>query len=185
MKRSNRLWIAGVSSIAVGLSSIAHASLSSTPTDGHVVFRAAGPAGMTIEGTTPDLRIADQDDAVVITVPLENLTTGIAVRDHHMKEKYLEVAKFPVATLNIARSVLKLPTGGDRVEADLASTVTIHGQSRPVVVHYDAKRDAGTLAAHGKFSINMHDFGISVPSYLGVTVKPDIDVSATFRVAER
>jgi hypothetical protein len=29
----------------------------------------------------------------------------------------------------------------------------------------------------------MNDFGITVPSYLGVTVKPDIDVSASFRVA--
>jgi hypothetical protein len=28
----------------------------------------------------------------------------------------------------------------------------------------------------------MNDFGISVPSYLGVTVKPEVDVSASFRV---
>jgi hypothetical protein len=28
----------------------------------------------------------------------------------------------------------------------------------------------------------MNDYGISVPSYLGVTVKPDVDVSANFSV---
>jgi len=30
----------------------------------------------------------------------------------------------------------------------------------------------------------MNDFGITVPVYLGVTVKPDVDVSASFQVAE-
>jgi len=63
------------------------------------------------------------------------------------------------------------------------STVTLHGQTRPVTVHYDAKRDGSSLLSHGTFRINMNDFGITVPVYLGVTVKPDVDVSASFRVA--
>jgi hypothetical protein len=29
----------------------------------------------------------------------------------------------------------------------------------------------------------MTDFGVNVPSYLGVTVKPDVDVSASFHIA--
>jgi hypothetical protein len=28
----------------------------------------------------------------------------------------------------------------------------------------------------------MTDFGMTVPSYLGVTVKPDVDVNANFKV---
>jgi hypothetical protein len=35
---------------------------------------------------------------------------------------------------------------------------------------------------HGKFRINMNDFGITVPVYLGVTVKPDVDVTANFKL---
>jgi polyisoprenoid-binding protein YceI len=184
MKRPSRVWIAALSSTVLGLSTLAHAALSA-PTDGRVTFQASGPAGMTIEGTTPDLTLVDQGDNVVITVPLGNLTTGIAVRDRHMKEKYLEVPKFPTAVLTVARTALRLPTGSDKVEADAPSTLTIHGQTRPVVVHYDAKKDGDALSARGKFRINMRDFGIDVPSYLGVTVKPDIDVSAAFHVSER
>ncbi len=181
MKPGKRLWVAVISAGLVGLCAIAHAALSA-PTDKHVGFVASGPAGMKIEGTTSDLDLADQGDTLVITVPLANLSTGIGLRDRHMKEKYLEVPKYPAATLTVSRSALKLPAGGDKVETDVASTVSLHGQTRPVTVHYDAKRDGSSVVSHGTFRINMNDFGITVPVYLGVTVKPDVDVSASFRV---
>jgi len=182
MQWSKCLGVATVFSVAIGVSAHAQAALTGC-TDCHVNFLASGPAGMKIEGSTPDLSVADQGDNIVITVPLANLTTGISLRDRHMKEKYLEVAKYPTATLTVARSALKLPSGGDKVEADAPSTVNIHGQARPVTVHYEAKRDGSAFATRGKFHINMTEFGITVPSYLGVTVKPDIDVSASFRAA--
>jgi polyisoprenoid-binding protein YceI len=182
MQWNKGLGVAAVFSLAVSVSAHARAALTGC-TDCHVNFLASGPAGMKIEGSTPDLTIADQGDNIVITVPLANLTTGIGLRDRHMKEKYLEVAKYPSATLTVARSALKLPAGADKAEGDAPSTVNIHGQSRPVTVHYEAKRDGSTFSTRGKFHINMTDFGITVPSYLGVTVKPDIDINASFRAA--
>jgi polyisoprenoid-binding protein YceI len=174
--------VAAVFAVSVGLSTDADAALGGS-TDCHVNFSASGPAGMKIEGTTTDLTLADQGDNVLITVPLANLTTGIGLRDRHMKEKYLEIAKYPSATLSLARGALKLPSGADKVEADAPSTVNIHGQARPVTVHYEVKRDGSSLITRGRFHINMNDFGIAVPSYLGVTVKPEVDVSANFRAA--
>jgi polyisoprenoid-binding protein YceI len=182
MIRRKHLWTAG---LAVGLLSLSAASRAalSTATDSRVSFGAAGPAGMKIEGSTPDLSVADDGANIVVTVPLANLSTGIGLRDHHMKEKYLEVQKYPSATLTIARSALKFPRGSEQASADVAAKVQIHGQTRPTTVHYDAKGDGTSYSAHGVFRLNMNDFGIEVPSYLGVTVKPDVDVSATFHVA--
>ena len=182
MKPRKPVWVAVISAGLVGLSAIAHGALSA-PTDRHVGFVASGPAGMKIEGATSDLDLADQGETIVITVPLANLSTGIGLRDRHMKEKYLEVPKYPSATLSVARSALKLPAAGDKVEMDVPSTVNLHGQARPVTVHYEAKRDGASVVSRGTFRINMNDFGITVPVYLGVTVKPDVDVSANFRVA--
>jgi polyisoprenoid-binding protein YceI len=155
----------------------------SSPADTHVTFVASGPAGMKIEGTTTELNVADANGSVVITVPLGNLTTGISLRDRHMKEKYLEVSKYPSAVLTVARTALKLPDTGGKAEADVAGTLALHGQTRPVSVHYQAKADGSAFLANGKVHINMNDFGISVPVYLGVTVKPDVDVVASFRVS--
>jgi polyisoprenoid-binding protein YceI len=182
MRGFHPLSLAALGLTAVVIAPVAHAALSA-PTDSRVGFQASGPAGMKIEGSTSDLSIADQGDNVVLTVPLGNLSTGIGLRDRHMKDKYLEVPKYPTAVLTVARSALKLPATDDKVEGDARSTATIHGQTRPVSVHYDAKRLGTALSVHGTFHINMRDFGIEVPTYLGVTVKPDVDVTAEFRVA--
>jgi len=69
----------------------------------------------------------------------------------------------------------------DRLERPL---LVLHGTSRPVSVHYSAKGDGAGYSTQGKFHMNMNDFGITVPKYLGITVKPDIDVSASFRVSD-
>ncbi|MDP8998506.1 MAG: YceI family protein [Myxococcota bacterium] len=182
MHWSRYLGLTAISAALVGTSIDAPAAISGL-TDGRVAFVASGPAGMKIEGATSDLQVADKVDDIVITVPLANLTTGIGLRDKHMKEKYLEVQKYPLATLRVVRNSLKLPSADDKIETDVPSTINIHGQVRPATVHYEVKRDGTTLVARGRLHINITDFGITVPSYLGVTVKPDIDVTANFRVA--
>jgi polyisoprenoid-binding protein YceI len=116
-------------------------------------------------------------------VPLSNLATGIALRDRHMKEKYLEVQKYPDATLTVARSSLKVPPSGAHATADAPATLTLHGATRPVTVHYEASGEGDGLSVNGTFHVKMDEFGIAVPSYLGVTVKPDVDVHATFHVS--
>jgi polyisoprenoid-binding protein YceI len=185
MKLPQRICLASASLVLLGssasLGAAGPASLGAV-SDSRVGFLATGPAGMKIEGTTSDLKLVDSPESVVLTVPLANLTTGIALRDRHMKEKYLEVGAYPDTTLTIARSALKLPAGSDKMEGDVPATLRLHGQTRAVTVHYDASPDGDGYAAHGRFRVNMTYFGVHVPSYLGVTVKPDVDVFASFKV---
>jgi polyisoprenoid-binding protein YceI len=173
------LFAVGLGVLAFG-SSVAALGALASPSVAHVTFAAAGPAGMKIEGTTTDLAVSDDGATLSVDVPLANVSTGIALRDHHMREKYLEV---PSATLQVARSALKLPAAGGGVEVDVPATLRLHGQSHPVTVHYEARSDSAGFSARGRFRVNMNDYGITVPSYLGVTVKPDVDVVATFHVA--
>lgn len=176
------LRIIGIASGLLTVSAAGYAALTSA-SDAHITFGAAGPAGFKIEGTTNELAVSEGGGNVVVTVPLGNLSTGISLRDHHMKEKYLEVGKYPAAVLTVSRAALKMPASGEQQEADVPATLALHGQTRSVTVHYSAKGDGGAFATQGRFHINMNEYGITVPSYLGVTVKPDIDVSASFRVA--
>ncbi|MFT3774306.1 MAG: YceI family protein [Minicystis sp.] len=143
-------------------------------------FKAAGPAGLNIEGKTSDLSVADDGTNVTITVPLGNITTGIELRDKHTKE-YLETDKYPNATLVVARSALKLPDGG---EGDAKGKLTVHGQTKDVNFHYSAKKSGDTFDVKGTTRININDFGIKTPTYLGVGVKPDVDVFANFQAKD-
>ena len=60
----------------------------------------------------------------------------------------------------------------------------IHGQSKPVTVHYEATRDGDVITVKGAARVNMAEFGIKPPSYLGVGVKPEVDVNVSFQAKD-
>lgn len=144
-----------------------------------VAFSAAGPAGLKIAGTTADFGVSEDSGNVTITVPLKNLTTGIGLRDKHMREKYLEVGKYPDAVLTVSRASLKVPGAGDAT-----GNVKLHGKAKDLPFHYDTRRDGQVIKVTGSLRLNMKDFGIEVPTYMGVTVKPDVDVTVSFGAQE-
>ncbi|AKU98539.1 hypothetical protein AKJ09_05203 [Labilithrix luteola] len=148
-----------------------------------VTFDAAGPGGMKIEGTTKALAVREDGPDVRVTVALDGLATGIALRDRHMREKYLEVAKYPTAEFVVPRGNLQFPKAG-AVSGDADGTITIHGVSRPAKIHYTARPGQDGIDVTGATQVKMTDFGINVPSYLGVTVKPNVDIAVTFHTKD-
>jgi polyisoprenoid-binding protein YceI len=146
-------------------------------------FKVAGPAGLTIEGRTSELSAGDDGTTVTITVPLGNITTGIGLRDEHTK-KALEVDKYPTTSLAVARSDLKLPAAGAETSGDARGKMTLHGVTKDVTFNYAARNDGGTIGVKGSTRIKMTDFGITAPSYLGVSVKPDVDVTTSFQATD-
>jgi polyisoprenoid-binding protein YceI len=108
---------------------------------------------------------------------LKTLATGIELRDEHMKNKYLEVEKFPKARLVIQKvkttdgwSVQK-PTLKD---AAFEGTLTLHGITKPVTGTFSMgdKRDVSA-----KFDVKLTDFQVIVPSFAGITVKDEVEVN--------
>ena len=111
---------------------------------GTATFTAIGPAGMQIIGTTHDVALQeDPQNIVAVSVTLGTLSTGIDLRDKHMREKYLEV--YPTAILRVPRNDLKLPAAGERGTFDAEGTLSLHGKTRPVKFHYVVKRDGNTF----------------------------------------
>ncbi len=166
--------------LVVGLLATLVAQAKLAGSGGDVQFSASGPGGLKIVGTTKELAVKDDGTTVTVVVPLGNLDTGIGLRNKHMREKYLEVAKYPNAELTVPRAALKLAEGAGTA----AGTMKIHGQSHPVTFAYSAKKSGSGYAVDGSVHLDMHDYGIEVPSYLGVTVKPEIDVVARFSAAD-
>ncbi len=149
-----------------------------------VMFSASGPGGVKIEGQTPDLEIRDEAESFSVVVPLKNLNTGIALRDKHMKEKYLETEKYPNAELKVRRDDLKVPAPGGKEETSAKALLKLHGQEKPVVFNYRAAESGGLYSVDGSLRLNIAEFGISTPSFMGVTVRPDVEVRASFRIEQ-
>ena len=149
--------------------------------DSSATFNGKGPAGFKLEGKTSDLKLEDDGKVLRIIVPLANMKTGIDLRDRHMREKYLEVEKYPDAVLEVPWSALRLPPPGQSVQETARGTVSLHGKSKEVPVRYTVATQGDTYQVTGTVPLNMKDFDINVPSYLGQTVKPDIETTVTFR----
>ena len=95
------------------------------------------------------------------------------------------MAKKPRAELVVDRSTLKHPASGAEASGDATGQMTIHGQTKTVPFHYSERLSGSTYAVSGTVRINIKEFGIDVPSYLGVTVKPEVDVDVRFAAADQ
>jgi polyisoprenoid-binding protein YceI len=97
-----------------------------------------------------------------VVIDLKSLTTGISLRDKHMKER-LNVEQYPMAKL------IKAEGKGGKGTA----TLEIKGQKIPVAGTYEMKD--GKLRA--QFKMKMSDLGINDVRYMGVGAKDEVTVS--------
>jgi polyisoprenoid-binding protein YceI len=162
----------------VTFSLVAAAKLSKTGS-ASAGFHASGPAGLSIDGKTSDVEIADDGTTITITAKLSTIDTGVEIRNKHTKED-LETDKYPTATIKVARSAVKLGGG----EGDAKGTLTIHGQTKDVSFHYKADKSGDVLDVKSSTKINVGDFGVKPRSYLGVSIKPDVDIFANFQAKD-
>ncbi len=147
---------------------------------GTATFHAkATPGDLAIDGTTNEVAVADDGTNVTVTVQLGNVTTGIGLRDRHTK-KYLEVTKFGSASLQVPRAQLNFNGG----TGDANGALTIHGTTRQTPFHYTATKNGTSFTVKGSTHIKLTDFGIEIPSYVGVTVKNDVDVDVSFTAVD-
>jgi len=168
-----------VAVVVAAASSLSHAAL--TASASQATFTAKGPAGVNIVGRSTELSLAESGDELVVTVPLAKLDTGIDLRNRHMRDKYLEVGKYPAAVLKVSKSALTFPKGGP-VTSKGTGTLTLHGQSRPTAFTYAAKPAGAGASVSASLRLDMTEFGIEKPGYSGVSVKPEVEVTVTFDV---
>lgn len=144
---------------------------------GHVNFIAKGnPGFMKIEGKSEkglsgQLDLAQPGSPGVFEFDLNDIETGIELRDEHMKEKYFEVKKYPKAKLEM-KSISGGPDLDSESKGAFSGTLTLHGVSRDVTGEYSLV----SRKVSAKFPLRISDYKIDVPSWMGVTVADQVDV---------
>lgn len=98
-----------------------------------------------------------------IVVDLKSLSTGMGLRDDHMKNKYLEVSKFPEAVLTVGKG-----KGGNGI-----GKIKIRGVEKDIKGTYKQLNDKEVEA---KFDLNLPDYNITGIRYLGVGVKDTVSL---------
>jgi len=152
--------------------------------DVDVRFLAKGPAGMKINGEASSLKAKEKDGKLTITVPVNNLKTGIGLRDKHLK-KYLETSQYPDATLVVERSALKFPENDKTVTSKAKGDFTLHGKTKKVSFSYKAMRTGSDYHVQALAKIDIREFDVEVPCYLGVCVDPEVRLKVKFKLRDK
>jgi polyisoprenoid-binding protein YceI len=166
----------------------AHAMLLKA-TAGEVKFTAIGKPGfLKIRGESvgkkPDGHIEFNNDSLTgeFTFDLKYLNTGIDLRDEHMKEKYLEVAKFPTAKLVIKAIPIKAEDLDKNIRKDFSGSLTLHGTTKEISGTADYNGSAKKINA--QFKVELSDFGIAIPEHLGIKVSKTAEVEVSVVLAQ-
>lgn len=97
-----------------------------------------------------------------IIVPISSLDAGMPLRTKHMKEKYLEMDKFPNAKL----------IKGEGVNGKGKGLIEIHGVQKEIEGTY--KVEGSEVVAN--FNLKISDFKIEKVKYLGVGVDDEFKI---------
>jgi polyisoprenoid-binding protein YceI len=141
--------------------------------------KAPGPTGeLTAKKSGGDILLSGE-----AKVDMKALETGIGMRDRHMKEKYLEVDKYSEAILKFT----DVKVAGDALKkggvVTVPATLTLHGQSKPVLVKLDLKPKADQVVGACEFKLKLSDFAIDIPKFSGITVADEVEVNTETSVA--
>jgi polyisoprenoid-binding protein YceI len=152
--------------------------------DSRLEFIAVGkPAMIKIVGESNDLAGSideSEKDGLSgnLILNVKSLKTGINMRDEHMKEKYLEVEKYPTATLKV-QGVPVIASGKD-LKKTISLPLSLHGVEQNVDVSLDMKNTSGIYSGSAEFTIKLSDFSIKIPTYLGIKVADKVEVKVNF-----
>lgn len=127
-------------------------------------------------------------------VDLASITTGIGLRDQHMRDGYLETDKYPTATLTVDKlthiSKNKLEDM-QTVRVDADATLELHGVKRRVVLEgvkltfFKESKDTqallpgNLLRIEGGFTVKLGDFNIERPQVAFLKVSEDIKINVS------
>ena len=117
-----------------------------------------------------------------ILVDLATIDTGISLRNQHLREKYLEVAKGKGFDKAVLSEIHLSDADGEAFEGRTAFTgvLLLHGEKHPVQGTAEIRRDGLGRRVRAEFPLVLTDFGITPPEYLGVGVGNRLLVRAQF-----
>ncbi len=105
-----------------------------------------------------------------IHVDLASLSTGLSLRDRHMRENHLETDRYPEAVFILTS--LQIPSGdlveGIRTSVQVSGNLTLHGVTRELrpETFLTLGDDASTLRIEAQFPIKLSDYQIARPQFL-------------------
>lgn len=107
----------------------------------------------------------------------------VALMEEHFNENYIESDKFPKVIFkgiieNFNYDQLK-PT---EESYKIKGTIELHGKSKEIIVTAKIKKVDNVTSITSKFSVNVSDFDIEIPSVVSKKVSKKVDIDLNFEL---
>ncbi len=121
-----------------------------------------------------------------LAVDLKTLDTGISLRNEHMRDNYLEVGKGAGYDTAALTGIDLKGLNGDAPDGkgSFAGMLTVHGVTKSVGGPVEVRKAGSGLRVKASFPVNLPDYNIPEPRYLGVGVKNTVQVEVTFTTTQ-
>ena len=121
---------------------------------------------LALEGSKP-ARLAGE-----VSMDLATIDTGISLRNQHLRENYLEVAKGEGFNRAVLSDIQLSEVAGEAFDGTtpFTGTLLLHGVKRPVTGTVEIHREGEGRRVRAEFPLVLTDFAVSPPEYLGVGV---------------
>jgi polyisoprenoid-binding protein YceI len=111
-------------------------------------------------------------------VDLNDLDTGIGLRNSHMREDYLITDKWPFAKFEGTVISSKKTSKGYEVIAE--GTFEVKGESRKKKITATIAEKGSGLSINTDFIVNLNEHKIEIPSFMGAEVDEDVELVIRF-----
>ena len=121
---------------------------------------------LTLEGVKPARLVGD------VSMDLTTIDTGIALRNQHLKENYLEVAKGEGYNKAVLSEIQLAEASGESFDGatPFTGTLLLHGVKRPVAGTAEIHSEGTSRRVRAEFPVELSEWAVKTPEYLGVGV---------------
>jgi polyisoprenoid-binding protein YceI len=122
--------------------------------------------------------------AIEATLPIASLTTGLGLRDEHMRRYVFTTPDGRMPDLRFVGARGDCVSQSKQTTCSVSGELTVRGTARPAVFTMKISPGGTAWRAVGETTIKLSDYEIPLPSQLGVRTRDEVQVHVDF-VAKR
>jgi polyisoprenoid-binding protein YceI len=119
-----------------------------------------------------------KDSEMYFEVDMNSVTTGIGLRDRHMRENYLETVDYPFASFT--GKVIDAKKADDGWDVTVKGDFEIHGKKNPMTINGKMIKTNDGYKVQTNFKVALTDHDIEVPSIMFKKIDENMAVELEF-----
>lgn len=119
---------------------------------------------------------------IAVTMQMTDFSFKNSLMQEHFNENYIESEKFPKSTFlgSLTNFDFKKIVDGKITQLTAEGTLTIHGQTQPLLASVTFSVDKNILKATTVFKLKVADFGIKIPTVVVMNIAEEVEVTSFF-----